>query len=81
MTQSNRVISVGNDKMIKIWDGDEFSEENEIISVVGNHPFTSVDSTNEASNYATSSALVEYWDVNKSDPIRSWKWGHDTYNR
>ena len=41
MTRSNKVISVGVDKMIKIWDSDEFSEENSIISIVGSSPFTS----------------------------------------
>lgn len=81
MTRSNKVISVGVDKMIKIWDSDEFNEENSIISIVGSSPFTSVDSANEDSNYATSSGVVDYWDITKSDPIRTWKWGHDTYNR
>ena len=41
MTRSNKVISVGVDKMIKIWDSDEFNEENSIISIVGSSPFTS----------------------------------------
>ena len=40
-----------------------------------------VDSANEDSNYATSSGVVDYLDITKSDPIRTWKWGHDTYNR
>lgn len=68
--------------MIKLWNGDEFSEQNEISSIVGASPFTSCDiAQDDSEKFLTSSAVVEYWDVSRSDSIRKWQWGHDTYNR
>ena len=35
----------------------------------------------DSEKFLTSSGVVEYWDTARSDPIRKWSWGHDTYNR
>ena len=78
---SSKVVSVGVDKVIKIWDGDEFADNPSLTEIAGNAPFTAVDCSKDDKHYATSSGVVDYWDLEKSDPIRTWKWGHDTFNR
>ena len=76
------VVTVGVDKLIKLWDGDEFSGGGELSTIVGAFPFTSCDfALDESDKFLTSSGIVEYWDTARSDPIRKWSWGHDTYNR
>ena len=68
--------------MIKLWDADEFGSSSEITSIVGASPFTSCDfALDESEKFLTSSSIVELWDVSRSDPIRKWAWGHDTYNK
>ena len=78
---SSKVVSVGVDKVIKIWDGDEFAESPSLTEIVGSAPFTAVDTSRDDNHFATSSGVVDYWDMEKSDPVRTWKWGHDTFNR
>ena len=78
----NLVVTVGVDKLIKLWDGDEFGSDGELSTIVGASPFTSCDfAQDDSEKFLTSSGVVEYWDTARSDPIRKWSWGHDTYNR
>jgi len=82
VSKSNKVLSVGVDKLIKVWNGDEFSSDSELVTIVGPSPFTSCDfALDDSEKFLTSSSVVEYWDVSRSDAVRKWEWGHDTYNK
>ena len=82
LTNFNIVLSVGVDKLIKVWNGDEFSSDSELVTIVGPSPFTSCDfALDDSEKFLTSSSVVELWDVSRSDAIRKWEWGHDTYNK
>jgi len=82
VSKTDKIVTVGVDKQIKLWEGDEFSDSPEIATIIGKSPFTSCDfALDESSKFITSSSVVEYWDSTRSDPIRRWQWGHDSYNR
>ena len=67
--------------MIKIWDGDEFADSPTLTEIAGAAPFTAVDVSRDQAHFATSSGVIDYWDLTKADPVRTWQWGHDTFNR
>ena len=52
--------------------------QNEPLAIFnGKDSFTGVDHHWTRSHFATSSELIEVWDHNRSEPIQSFKWGHD----
>ncbi|KAJ2780293.1 Protein sof1 [Coemansia javaensis] len=83
---TDRFLSVGVDKMAKVWSRSEgaLSADGEtpetVASYSGKHAFSGVDHHRSRPLFATSSSLVEVWDVNRSEPIASLTWGADTTN-
>ncbi|KAJ1732057.1 Protein sof1 [Coemansia biformis] len=84
--ETDRFLSVGVDKMVKVWSrtesaavaGDATPEPAATYS--GKHAFSGVDHHRNRPLFATSSSLVEVWDVNRSEPVSNLTWGADTTN-
>jgi len=43
VSKTDKIVTVGVDKQIKLWEGDEFSDSPEIATIIGKSPFTSCD--------------------------------------
>jgi WD repeat and SOF domain-containing protein 1 len=48
------------------------------ISILGKHPFCSIDHHHSQPLVATAGATVEIWDYTRQEPIHSFSWGSDT---
>jgi len=79
---ANFFVSAGDDSLAKLWglhrSGSGGGRESEALATYrGKNAFTGVDHHWTRSHFATSSEVVEVWDHNRSEPIHSFKWGHD----
>ena len=54
VSKTDKVVTVGVDKQIKLWEGDEFSDSPEIATIIGKSPFTSCDFALGLGNYGKS---------------------------
>ncbi|KAJ2720710.1 Protein sof1 [Coemansia sp. Benny D115] len=84
--KNHRFLSVGTDKMVKVWSckesavaADGMTPET-VATYSGKHAFSSVDHHRSRGLFATGSSLVEVWDVERSEPISNLTWGADTIN-
>ncbi|KAJ1881060.1 Protein sof1, partial [Kickxella alabastrina] len=83
---SDRFLSVGTDKMVKVWSRSESAVAADgltpetVATYSGKHAFSGIDHHRDRSLFATSSSLVEVWDVERSEPISNLTWGADTIN-
>ncbi|KAJ1864991.1 Protein sof1 [Coemansia sp. RSA 2703] len=83
---TDRFLSVGTDKMVKVWSRTEGAVAADgvtpetIASYSGKHAFSGIDHHRRRPLFATSSSLVEVWDVERSEPIANLTWGADTIN-
>nr|XP_002121570.1 DDB1- and CUL4-associated factor 13 [Ciona intestinalis] len=75
-----RFISVGDDKTVKHWNSDPLSEERDIPinTVVAKSLYTGVDHHWTDSIYATCGQSVDIWNMERSEPVRVYKWGMDS---
>lgn len=75
-------FSASRDKTVKMWDLDTGAEEGEriepIAEYLGEFPFSSIDHHYQKPLFATSSDVVNIWDVNRTQPIQRFSWGDDT---
>ncbi|KAJ2664899.1 Protein sof1 [Coemansia sp. RSA 1200] len=84
--ESDRFLSVGTDKLAKVWSRTESAlavdgiTPETVATYNGKHPFNGVDHHRNRPLFATCSSLVEVWDVDRSEPISSLSWGADTIN-
>ncbi|KAJ2800083.1 Protein sof1 [Coemansia guatemalensis] len=83
---TGRFLSVGTDKLAKVWSRSEGAvmadgtTPEPVATYNGKHAFGAVDHHRSRPLFATSSSLVEVWDVDRSEPIANLTWGADTVN-
>lgn len=79
-------ISVGDDKCVRLWDLD-YENKNWLDSAVESEPravytageaLSAVDHHFSQHLFATSSSVVNIWDIDRSEPIQQFEWGADT---
>ncbi|KAI9348552.1 WD40-repeat-containing domain protein [Obelidium mucronatum] len=72
---SNSFVSVGEDKVVKIWDGVS-SEPTQ--TYLFQHSFTGVSHHRSNPLFATSGTQIDIWDHTSSEPTQSMSWGAET---
>ncbi|KAI9207967.1 WD40-repeat-containing domain protein [Polychytrium aggregatum] len=72
---SDNFISVGEDKIVKIWDR---SEEEPLQTYIAKTSFTGVDHHRSQPLFATSSSQIDLWDHSRSQPTQTFNWGAET---
>ncbi|KAJ2356981.1 Protein sof1 [Coemansia sp. RSA 2611] len=82
---TDRFLSVGADKLVKVWSRSEGSVASDgtpeaVATYSGKHAFAAVDHHRNRSMFATGSSLIEVWDVDRSEPVANLTWGADTIN-
>ncbi|KAJ2234216.1 Protein sof1 [Coemansia sp. RSA 1722] len=84
--ESDRFLSVGTDKTVKVWSRSESAVAADgttpetLATYNGKHAFSGIDHHRHRPMFATSSSLVEVWDVERSEPVANLTWGADTIN-
>ncbi|KAJ9061598.1 Protein sof1, variant 2 [Entomophthora muscae] len=78
MPNTSQFISVGVDKIAKIWTMSESRQP--AYTYHGKGAFTGVDHHRSDPLFATSGSVIDLWDVNRSEPINTFEWGADTIN-
>nr|CAB3236286.1 DDB1- and CUL4-associated factor 13 [Phallusia mammillata] len=76
------VVSVGDDKTIKYWTTDALSEDRDkpINTIVAKSLYTGVDHHWSEATFATCGQTVDIWNDERSEPVRSYRWGTDSVN-
>ncbi|KAJ3069746.1 DDB1- and CUL4-associated factor 13, partial [Rhizoclosmatium hyalinum] len=72
---SESFISVGEDKVVKIWDG---ASKDPIQTYLFKNSFTGVSHHRSQPVFATSSTQIDIWDHTSSEPVQSMSWGAET---
>ncbi|KAG8196061.1 hypothetical protein JTE90_007801 [Oedothorax gibbosus] len=75
---ADRLLSVGDDKIIKHWSLDEPALTQPIDAVVTKTVLTGITHHWKKPLYATCGEKVDIWESNRSEPLRSLTWGVDT---
>lgn len=73
-------LSASRDKTIKMWDLDEGQNDKPepLAEYLGTFPFSSIDHHYKKTLFATSSDVVDVWDINRTQPLQKFSWGDDT---
>eukprot|EP00796_Vickermania_ingenoplastis_P005402 gene5402-3889_t len=74
-------LSASRDKTVKMWDLDTGSSEEKpepLAEYLGEFPFSSIDHHYKKTLFATSSDVVNVWDINRTQPLQRFSWGDDT---
>jgi WD repeat and SOF domain-containing protein 1 len=79
-------VSCSTDATIKLWKvpyapfeaAPVESEEKAVMAFEGKHAFRGIDHHWQRNTFVTSSAVVEVWDHERSEPIHTFSWGADT---
>ncbi|XP_046864950.1 DDB1- and CUL4-associated factor 13-like [Xenia sp. Carnegie-2017] len=71
-------ISIGDDKQIKHWSCKKDTSYHLIHSILGKTMFQGIDHHWAENTYATCGEQVDIWQGERSEPVRSFKWGFDT---
>ncbi|KMZ64996.1 WD repeat and SOF1 domain-containing protein [Zostera marina] len=83
----NTLISCGTDCTLRLWNipNSHFEYSNAISGSLEpqaiyswKHAFWAVDYQSNGSLFATAGSHVDIWDLNRSQPVNSFEWGHDT---
>ncbi|KAI9297177.1 WD40 repeat-like protein [Neoconidiobolus thromboides FSU 785] len=80
LPEDNKFISVGHDKVAKIWDVNSEDSSTPLYTYQGKSAFTGVDHHISEPKFATSGSIINIWDINRSEPISTFEWGADTIN-
>ncbi|KAI8867409.1 WD repeats and SOF1 domain containing-like protein [Ramicandelaber brevisporus] len=76
----DRFLSVGTDKLVKIWKQTRTAAPQPVATFVSNDIISAVDHHRKDPMFATCGSRIDIWDVNRSQPISSLSWGVDTIN-
>ncbi|GIZ01400.1 DDB1- and CUL4-associated factor 13 [Caerostris extrusa] len=74
----DRLLSVGDDKIIKHWSLDEPALTEPIDAIIAKTVLMGISHHRKKSLYATCGEKVDIWENNRSEPLRSLTWGVDT---
>ncbi|CAG8567704.1 9299_t:CDS:2 [Ambispora leptoticha] len=72
-------LSCGIDKTVKLWKPNESYDE-PINTYLGKYAFNAIDHHRSETIFATSGSQIDVWREERSDPIKTIKWGEDTIN-
>ena len=76
-SKSERLVSVGDDKTVKVWNTSEY-ETDPLQVFTSKYSFTGVDHHGSDPLFATSSSQIDIWNYDRSEPVQSFNWGVDT---
>ncbi|XP_042909660.1 DDB1- and CUL4-associated factor 13 [Parasteatoda tepidariorum] len=74
----SRLLSVGDDKVVKHWSLEEPALTEPIEAIVMKTVVSGIDHHRKQSMYATCGEKVDIWESTRSEPLRSLTWGVDT---
>ncbi|XP_075217570.1 DDB1- and CUL4-associated factor 13 [Lycorma delicatula] len=77
----SKLLTIGDDKTIKMWDTEMpfFSDIEEPTNTIINKTVMSgITHHREETKFVTCGELCQLWEESRFEPIRSFKWGHDT---
>ncbi|KAJ3158538.1 DDB1- and CUL4-associated factor 13 [Geranomyces michiganensis] len=72
---SDDFVTVGEDKIVKMWNQESTEPLNTFIS---RHAFTGVDHHRRKPQFATSSTQIDIWDHSRAEPVQNFSWGAET---
>lgn len=73
-----KILSVGDDKLIKLWDVNEPEQLEPLNTIVHKNILTGVSHNWKEGTFATCGDTVEMWDDTRSIPLKTFDWGVDT---
>jgi len=73
-----KLFSVGDDKVVKIWDVDDADAVEPITRYVHKNMLVGIDHHGSEDSFATCGDTVEIWNASRSTPIRTFDWSVDT---
>lgn len=73
-----RMFSVGDDKVVKIWDVNDNEKIEPLSTYVHSGMMIGIDHHGSEAKFATCGDNVEIWDEHRSVPLRTFDWGIDT---
>ncbi|KAL1505927.1 hypothetical protein ABEB36_005375 [Hypothenemus hampei] len=74
-------ITIGDDKTIKTWNSlmPQFGEEDEPVNtVLSKTVVTSLSHQKKSNIFATSGEVVQLWEANRNQPLKTYEWGVDS---
>lgn len=74
----NSLLSVGDDKLIKLWDVNDVDKKEPLNTIVHKDILAGIDHHWKEDTYATCGDSVEIWNGLRSTPLRKFEWGVDT---
>ncbi|XP_054721180.1 DDB1- and CUL4-associated factor 13-like isoform X2 [Uloborus diversus] len=77
-TSGDRLLSVGDDKIIKHWNLEDLTQIEPVDAIVTKSVLNGVTYHRKKPLYATCGEKVDVWESTRSEPLRSLSWGVDT---
>lgn len=77
-SDGSNLFSVGDDKVVKIWDVSDNEQVEPITAYVHKSMLVGIDHHGSDNSFATCGDTVEIWNAHRSSPIRTFDWGVDT---
>jgi len=74
----NHLLSVGDDKLIKLWDAKSSSSTEPLNTIVHKNILTGVSHSWKDEVFATCGDTMEIWNDHRSNPVKTFDWGVDT---
>lgn len=74
-----RLISAGDDKMIRVWNWQRECDQPS-ITFKGKNSFGGVSHHRSKNVFASCSSVIDIWDEQRSEPVSTFSWGADTIN-
>ncbi|KAI8927439.1 WD40-repeat-containing domain protein [Entophlyctis helioformis] len=72
---SDNFVSVGEDKVVKMWNR---SKDEALNTYISKNVFTGVDHHRSNPMFATSSIAIDLWDHSRAQPVQTLAWGAET---
>jgi len=76
-TDGSRLLSCADDKTVKIWNAEEFNEE-PVDTIVCKNMVMGVTYQQNGDKFATCGESTQLWEMGRSVPLRTFKWGVDS---
>ncbi|XP_033116003.1 DDB1- and CUL4-associated factor 13-like [Anneissia japonica] len=80
-SNANYFLSVGDDQTVKQWSmscSETESDEAPVNTIIGKTIFIAIDHHWRKQVFVTSGQKVDLWDINRTEPLRSFTWGTDS---
>lgn len=73
-----QLLSCGDDKTVKVWQPNVSQEP--VLVLKGKNMFSGIDQHATKAVMATSGTQIDIWDQQRTTPVSTMNWGHDTIN-